>query len=248
MHLITSGAGTFISNGIAHHVQRGDLYLFFTGDHIQYFDTPDTPWQYRWCSLAGPFIPVLADCGIKKGDYLHRCRNVEGIIDALDAVEHVCKNDTPSSHLGNVALHMILNDIGRPKPAPTLSTAHQAKSIIDSWSFDYPTVEDVADGTGVSRSTLFRQFKAEYGLSVKEYIDEIRLTKAARLLRMSVEPIKSIAKSCGYWDQLYFSRAFSKRYGESPTQWRRSSERSLTAEEEFARLTAQTNRPHGETQ
>ena len=222
-HIITSGSGSFVSNGISHHATRGDLYIFFPGDHVVYFDEPGDSWHYRWCTITGPILSTLADGGIEKGSYLHRLQDLDIVLSGLDMIEFACTNDEPAAHLGSMALFQMLHGIVCRRER-ALTNAQRAKAAIDSWSFGSPTVEGVATAIGVERSTLFRCFRAEYGQSVKCYVDEMRLAKAARLLRMTVESVKSIAWSCGYGDQLYFSRAFSKRYGASPTEWRSTQE------------------------
>lgn len=39
-------------------------------------------------------------------------------------------------------------------------------------------------------------------------------------MRTTKSPIGDIAAACGYPNQLHFSRAFKKRYGASPREWR----------------------------
>ena len=39
-------------------------------------------------------------------------------------------------------------------------------------------------------------------------------------MKTSGDSIGNIAASCGYVNQLHFSRAFRKRYGTSPREWR----------------------------
>lgn len=48
----------------------------------------------------------------------------------------------------------------------------------------------------------------------------MRLSKATELMRRTDSSIGDIAALCGYPNQLHFSRAFKKRYGVCPRQWR----------------------------
>ena len=227
LHLITEGSGTFVSQGHPYTAQKGTLFIFFKGDHIKYYDDAEQPWKYRWCSIVGPIIEVLRQCGIESHQPVHHLMDLDKVISALDALEFSCKNDVPDPHLGNVALHSILHQLNNPHPN-LLDKAQKAKELIDSSTYDVPSVQEISDSLSIDRSTLFRSFKKKYGLSVKQYLDQRRLNKAASLLEVSNENISSIALSCGYHDPLYFSRAFRKHFSTSPRDYREQSQSKPT--------------------
>ena len=63
-------------------------------------------------------------------------------------------------------------------------------------------------------------FREAFGCSPYEYLMKVRLSKASSYLLESNMRIGEIAALCGFPDQLYFSRLFSKRYGMSPSVYR----------------------------
>lgn len=73
-----------------------------------------------------------------------------------------------------------------------------------------------------SRTTLMNKFRKTYGMTVFEYLNNIRLEKSAELLCKTKESIKNTALQCGFTDQNYFSKIFYKKYGCSPTDYRKS--------------------------
>lgn len=82
------------------------------------------------------------------------------------------------------------------------------------------TADAVAAALGCSRAQLYRLF-AVRGERVVEHLRELRLRHAARLLR--VEPdaaIGTVATRCGYTEPIAFDRAFRRRFGMTPTDWR----------------------------
>ena len=59
-------------------------------------------------------------------------------------------------------------------------------------------------------------FRAEYGISVKEYITKIKLENAKRLLSAGFSVTKT-AEMTGYADVFNFSKMYKKHFGESPS-------------------------------
>jgi AraC-like DNA-binding protein len=82
-------------------------------------------------------------------------------------------------------------------------------------------VRDLFSGTPYSPVHLSRRFKAETGLSPKQYLLHMRNRKARELLLESQLNISQIADMCGYADVFDFSRRFKKETGYSPSEFRK---------------------------
>ena len=82
------------------------------------------------------------------------------------------------------------------------------------------TVEGLATVAAMSRSTFAQHFTAAFGRPPMNFLRELRLRKAARLLKTTDVPVKSIANSVGYGSRSYFSRAFKAFYGIDPARFR----------------------------
>jgi transcriptional regulator GlxA family with amidase domain len=87
---------------------------------------------------------------------------------------------------------------------------------------DSHTVKSLAAIAGMSRSSFCSQFTEAYNLSPKAFVQETRLASAARILKASDLPVKSVAASVGYASRSHFSRIFQSRFGVDPTAFRRS--------------------------
>ena len=72
-------------------------------------------------------------------------------------------------------------------------------------------------------SLFYRQFKEYTGQTPLQYILEIRLTNAKKMLETTDYSISEISASVGYENALYFSRLFHKHLGVSPKEYRKSS-------------------------
>ncbi len=77
---------------------------------------------------------------------------------------------------------------------------------------------DIADQFSLSERNLYRRVKSATGQSPASYMREIRLQKARLLLESQNEmTVGEIARTCGIDNLAYFSQAFKKRFGKSPS-------------------------------
>lgn len=82
-------------------------------------------------------------------------------------------------------------------------------------------LQELADMNHVSEEHLSRLFKKELGVTLTTYIGDLRTKKAAELLKTSKLSIAEIAMYVGYSDSNYFVKVFKKRYGMTPSAYRR---------------------------
>jgi AraC-like DNA-binding protein len=84
------------------------------------------------------------------------------------------------------------------------------------------TLADLARTARLSPSQFSRVFKAETGTAPIEYLQELRLFRARRLLRDTIRPVTDIALECGFNSSSYLSRCFQSRWGLSPSKFRKT--------------------------
>lgn len=82
------------------------------------------------------------------------------------------------------------------------------------------TATDVSNYLKLDRSYLYKLFKSEMGMSVHDYINKLRISRASSLLGSSNLTIRDIALDSGFADQMYFSRLFKKKKNLTPSQYR----------------------------
>ncbi|MBP1905778.1 iron complex transport system substrate-binding protein [Paenibacillus turicensis] len=81
-------------------------------------------------------------------------------------------------------------------------------------------LKELAALAGCSVRQLQRRFKQQKQLAPMEYVIQLRMESAARLLQYTDAPISEVAEKAGYRDAYYFSRAFKKYYGVPPQVYR----------------------------
>ena len=81
------------------------------------------------------------------------------------------------------------------------------------------SVERLTEEVGISRAQLHRKLKEIAGVSAGEFIRNIRLEQAARLIAEGQINITQVAYSVGFNNQTHFSTVFKKHYGMSPSEY-----------------------------
>ena len=91
--------------------------------------------------------------------------------------------------------------------------------ILDVPGDDY-TVESLAETAAMSRSAFADRFTESFGRSPMNFINYVRMQRAAEMLAIANTPIDEIARTVGYSSRSHFSRAFKDHSGLPPNAFR----------------------------
>ncbi|MFY9417094.1 MAG: AraC family transcriptional regulator, partial [bacterium] len=100
-------------------------------------------------------------------------------------------------------------------------TIAQAKRYMAQHFAKQLTLEEVARQVHLSPYYFSRLFKEREGLTFIEYLTNLRLEEAKRLLLKTEDKIEAIARRVGYGEANYFSRLFKRKVGMSPSEYRK---------------------------
>lgn len=128
----------------------------------------------------------------------------------------------------------ILYELSRCEGARTLATSSYAKVEVESDSrrvlkvknyiaknyMDEIRLNTLADIAGMSPSAFSRFFKLHTGRNLSEYIIEMRLGYASRMLVDTAKSIAEISFQSGFNNLSNFNRIFKKKKGCSPSEFR----------------------------
>jgi AraC-like DNA-binding protein len=84
------------------------------------------------------------------------------------------------------------------------------------------TLVDLARSSGLSRSVLADHFTRCLGMSPIRYLRDWRLYLASVQLRLADTALAAVAHEAGYGTEAAFNRAFARRFGSPPAEWRRT--------------------------
>ncbi len=97
---------------------------------------------------------------------------------------------------------------------------YEIKNYIDKNYFKEIKISTFTDKFYLSREYLMKLFKHEFGFGIYEYVQKVRMEKAKELLNDDSVKIQNVSQILGYSEHNYFSKAFKKYYGVSPTDYR----------------------------
>ncbi len=82
------------------------------------------------------------------------------------------------------------------------------------------TIDDLVSNTSLSRRVFFNKVKSLTGLAPVQFVRDIRLKHAARLLKTQQYRIKEVTYMVGFSDIRYFSQCFKEMFGMTPGRYR----------------------------
>lgn len=229
IHHVLRGKGYFKIRGKAYHLKSGDTFLIYPNMEACYRADEEDPWEYTWVGFDGTDAfhllnhtdfseesPVLEQAALSK-EIEEKIRKVyeakgEAFYDAVAMT---------GALYSMIAMLMENSASELRQRSRQAEHVEQAVRYIEE-HYAYPiTVEDVAQFAGVCRSHLYRMFRKVLKKSPKDYLEEYRIRQACQLLGETDLPIAAVAHSVGYEDNLYFSKAFKKCKGQTPTGYRK---------------------------
>ena len=206
LHYVLDGQGVFKNENTEYTLASGSYFLIRPGEIATYQADENSPWKYVWIhfiSEDGERLLSAPDTGEishqlfdeLKLHVLSAFRDMTG-----GREEYVC------SVLYRALSEMHLYSSVGP------GYVERAKAYITASYSENITVKKIAEALSLDRRYLWRIFKSETGISIKEFITRKRLEVAAGLL-LGGRGVGESALLSGYSDVSNFSKAFKKRYG-----------------------------------
>lgn len=140
----------------------------------------------------------------------------------FDQELHACAEISALCRLLVRVMHTLMDGMFKFKDARHADALHRATQYIRTHLDAHLDLETLAGAACLSPAYFSRIFREETGVSVQQAIMDARLKRACELIEYGGLRLSDIALMVGFQDQSYFSRAFQKAYGVTPTQYKRN--------------------------
>ncbi len=194
------------ASGIAAEVEN--CVNVFSGEHIS-----DSSYRIYMVELAADIYRFVDSCSFDPEELFGR----ENVFDILMQLK---RGDAVRAWLTSVAVRMNEKLRDRGKLSIKGFVKEAMEFVKDNYSDPDITIETVCDNLGVSTSYFSTTFKKDLGVTFITYLTNVRMNAAASLLEREDEKTCVVAMKVGYSNPNYFSYAFKKHFGISPSRYR----------------------------
>lgn len=227
--LITAGRGTFATDTTARRrVEAGSAFLLMPGIRHVYAPDPATGWDESWIEMRGASLDTLRDAGVLSPKDALRKDGAAGALSAsLAAVHARVFEAVPGFDAELIARGLrVLTawaESGRKRtmPARVAAAVGKAERYLAEHLTEPVNMEALASELGVAYSAFRRAFKEHTGYSPWQYVLQLRLMRARRLLAESDARLEDVAAGLGFNSAFHLSTCFKQAFGVSPSEWRK---------------------------
>ena len=169
-------------------------------------------------TVTGPTVDALARNLSKDGFAYADSVDLDKYLVMLRRIRHECETSMNQGRLSSLVYEFFVDFLSASK-SESAGYIDSALKYIEGHFTSGLTLEEIARHTCVSVSKLSHGFKEKMGVSVFEYIVDLRLRYARNLILSPGRTLtKDAATACGFSDVGYFCRAYKKRFGVTPAR------------------------------
>lgn len=233
-----SGGCKMIYKGKEYQIGTGDLVFINCNDrHI--FNANETGWEFSYLHVSGLGMQYLYDSFANiTGNVLRKFGNkiyIEEINKLHNLIFSLPKKKTETGYVIDIddegiccdislSVYKILVDINRQ-----ISSRHTEIPFALEQSLEFIknnfnrliTLDEIASNACLSKYYFERFFEKYMGVTVNNYIRELRLEKAKRLIDGTRMKLIDVAMEVGYSDIQALNKLFKKNLGVTPSEYRK---------------------------
>lgn len=228
--IVLSGEGSLEYSNTTYHLKQGDC-VFIDCRKSYSHHTSQNLWQLRWVHFYGPNMTQIYDKYVERGGA--PCFHPENLLEYDNLLQQIYQVADSDTYVRDMMIYeklislltLLMKESWHPESS-SKSTASKKQNLSDIKEYldrNYQkkiTLDELSKTFFINKFYLTRVFKEQFGISVNNYLLQLRITHAKQLLRFSDQTIESIAAACGLGDPNYFARIFKKVEGITPTEFR----------------------------
>ena len=220
IYFIVNGAGKFLKNDVSYTLNKGKGLIIRPGETTKYFAANNESWSFIWVGFSGTDVEKIAkSLGLNTESPVFEASDFDMSMNYLTALlDSAPSIDANLRMIGY--LYLFLSTISGlvPRNDAKILTEKAAEYMYDNFGYNI-RITDVAKYIGVDRTYLFRLFKENYSTSPQQYLMDIRIDTAKRMLLVPGTNIYKVCSFCGFDDSSYFCKIFKKKVGVTPSSY-----------------------------
>lgn len=225
---INEGSGELNYEGEIYHLNTGDCVFIYCANGYSHTTSPEL-WNISWIHFNGSEMLKIYDKYLQRGGApIFHSENIEKfkniwestyeIANSTDYLRDMRINQYLSELLSEIMVYSWKEKTNKTKIKQSLIS--EIKLYIDKNFEQHITLDELSNRFYINKYHLLRLFKGHYGVTISEYIQQLRISKAKNLLRFTDKKIGEIGNLCGFQDNHYFTRAFQRIEGISPSEYK----------------------------
>lgn len=240
---IKKGCGVITVDLIPFHVSAGDIIIVPPGQLHAIEQLAEYSMEYeniifQLSMLMAPqgdvcseefFQPMIHGKLLPETLYTSDSTHYPTLSGCLNTIDLICQEFCPGYQLAIKGqlfsfFYELTKSLHHTMPHKNNKSLDRLKGLLKYVETNYPekiTIADAARICGFSQSHFMKFFKSSMGVSFIDYLNDYRITMAARLLTSSSDTVVNIASETGFENLSYFNRVFKRKYQCTPTEFRR---------------------------
>lgn len=223
-----AGEGGVDFAGRTYPIRPGEAFLLIVPENHCYYLPPSVPeWEFIYMTLGGAEIVRLAGEFRRRHGVRYAFAPDSPTVCAAKDILVRCHNRQFENRYqaGSASYSFMMALLSEPE---TGERSEQQEFLEKVHAFclahlDQPLlVNQLAAEVGCSRAHFSRRFLQLAGCPPHEFILDLRMRLAVRLLQTTNDSVKEIAERCGFNDPSYFCKIFRKFHGFTPANFRSS--------------------------
>lgn len=230
--LVTAGSGKLVYEGQTWPLAAGDCAFIDCRKAYAQSSSEDDMWSLKWIHFHGASMSGIYEKYVQRGGgpviaggedtsaFSGLLTELLALAGSEDYIRDMRINEKITCLLTRI-MAQSWHPENRSKSPWKKQSLQYVKSYLEEHYREHITLDQLAGRFYINKFYLARTFREQFGVTILGYLDQLRITRAKRLLRFSDLTVEAVGREVGIPEPGYFSRVFKKVEGVSPGEYRR---------------------------
>lgn len=228
--IVTKGNGTLEYQDISYPLSQGNC-VFIDCRKPYSHHSSESLWELKWIHFFGSNMDGIYKKFVESGvSPVFKAGNTEIFLQLWEKIFQRANSTSLTTEMDiysnlTVLVSALLSEHENMNVVTYSDHSNQnlqnVKNYLDIHYTEKITLDSLSGQFFINKFYLTRIFREKFGISITNYLLQLRITHAKSLLRFTDLSIDQISHECGMSDANYFSRVFKRIEGTTPGQFRK---------------------------